>query len=252
MLRVLTGRLEDRQEAWTGLWALRVVVPDLGPVAPGQFVLAGGAAQPDRLLLEPMIPFGVDPAGLLELLPALPLTGHRVTERWMVGAEVRLVGPAGRSFQIDGRSRRVLAVGAGSGCGALLLLARTLIDRGVEMTFIGMDAAEVAPMPGILLPPEVEYLLATGGQQRLLQAIEEVLPWADQLVLALPRPLLEPVVGLLRRRLLRLRKGFAQALLAPGLLPCGVGACDLCTVPTRDGYRRLCRDGLVFDLLSLV
>ena len=104
--------------------------------------------------------------------------------------------------------------------------------------------------------PEVEYVLppdAEGyGDGALLGAVDELLPWADQLFLALPQALLPPLLDTLRRRLLRLRKGFAQALLLPGLLPCGVGACDLCTLPTRDGYRRLCRDGLVFELLSLV
>lgn len=251
-MRVVTGRLEDRQEQWPGVWGLRVAAPDLGAIAPGQYVLAGGAAQFDRLLLEPMIPSSFDPdTGVLDLLHASPATARRSRERWVVGQDVLLAGPGGRSFQIDGRSRRVLAVGEGSACAALLLLSRALVGRGLEMTFIGTGADGVAPMPGSLLPPEVEYQPATGGPDRLLHTIEEVLPWADQLVLALPQALLLPVIGLLRRRLLRLRKGFAQALLTPGLLPCGVGACDLCTIRTREGYRRLCRDGLVFDLLSL-
>ena len=253
-MRVLTGRLLDRQEQWPGVWGLRVSAPDLGAIAPGQYVLVGGHAQLDRLLCAPMIPSHLDPgAGLLDLLyTPRPGAAPRADERWLVDQDVLLVGPGGRSFQIDGRSRRVLAVGEGSACGALLLLARTLVERGLEMTFIGTGDGEAPPMPGALLPPEVEYLLAPEGPDRLLQLVEEVLPWADQLVLALPRASLHPILGLLRRRLLRLRKGFAQALLAPDSLPCGVGACDLCTVATRDGYRRLCRDGLVLDLLTLV
>ena len=59
----------------------------------------------------------------------------------------------------------------------------------------------------------------------LVTTLERILPWADQLFLALPDEYLPEILTLLRRRLLRLRKGFAQALIAPALLPCGVGAC---------------------------
>jgi dihydroorotate dehydrogenase electron transfer subunit len=35
-------------------------------------------------------------------------------------------------------------------------------------------------------------------------------------------------------------------------MPCGVGACDICPVETRQGQRHLCTDGPVFDLLELI
>ncbi len=111
-------------------------------------------------------------------------------------------------------------------------------------------------MPASILPPEVEYVLpvpdaAEGSSGALLRAVEGALTWADALYVALPEEMLPLLVNLMRRHLLRLRKGFAQALLLPPALPCGVGACDLCVIATRHGYRRQCRDGLVFDLLSL-
>jgi len=46
------------------------------------------------------------------------------------------------------------------------------------------------------------------------------------------------------------RPGFAQALLMP-LIPCGVGACRACAVPTHRGYRLACTEGPFFDLLEL-
>jgi Iron-sulfur cluster binding domain of dihydroorotate dehydrogenase B len=81
--------------------------------------------------------------------------------------------------------------------------------------------------------------------------IETLLLWADSLYLALDFESLPHILNALRRGLMRLRKGFAQAIVLPDLLPCGVGACDPCTIVTREGYRRVCRDGLVFDLLTL-
>jgi hypothetical protein len=45
--------------------------------------------------------------------------------------------------------------------------------------------------------------------------------------------------------------GFLFGLAAPALLPCGVGACFGCALPTAAGPRLACTDGPVFDLMAL-
>ncbi|MGH2345721.1 MAG: hypothetical protein ACRDG4_10880, partial [Chloroflexota bacterium] len=163
---------------------------------------------------------------------------------------LRLVGPGGRGFVVEGRTRRALLVGSGTGVGALLQLTTLLLGRGLDVTFVWAAEGKNGAMPAGALSPEVEYV--TPEPDHLLTNLEQLLPWADALYLALPTDLLPPVASLLRRRLPRLRKGFAQSLIPPPAMPCGVGACDLCTVRTSGGYRRACRDGLVFDLQALV
>jgi len=121
----------------------------------------------------------------------------------------------------------------------------------MDVTLVVPRIAERPVMPASALPPEVEYV--TPAADDLLETLSGLLEWADALYLATAADQLPAILTLLRRRLLRLRKGFAQVLLLPPpSMPCGIGACDLCIVRTSGGFRRACRDGLVFDLLSLV
>jgi dihydroorotate dehydrogenase electron transfer subunit len=163
---------------------------------------------------------------------------------------LRLRGPGGRPFVVEAKTRRALLVGQNEGLGPLLHLAAQLVRRSLDVTLVVPRTPESPFMPASALPPEVEYV--TPGEGDLLERLGGLLEWADALYLATASDQLPAILTLLRRRLLRMRKGFAQALLAPPLMPCGIGACDLCTVRTPSGYRRACRDGLVFDLLSLV
>jgi NAD(P)H-flavin reductase len=47
------------------------------------------------------------------------------------------------------------------------------------------------------------------------------------------------------------RRGVAGQLALESPMACGFGACYGCVVATRDGYRRVCVDGPVFDAALL-
>lgn len=256
-VRVLHGTVLDREQTWPPYQRLRFHIPDLGPIEPGQALLARPIADRDPRMPRVLLPAGQDRA--LQTVTCLveePRTPeHDLFSAWQSGHRIQVVGPVGRPFHVAGSTRRALLVGAGIGHGALVALAHALTQQGIEVTFVSWPAHDGATMPAAALPPEVEYVVtpeAPGAGDALPRQLDPLTSWADQLFVAVPTPLLTPLMNLLRRRLLRLRRGFAQALLTADLLPCGVGACDLCALHTRDGYRRLCRDGLVFDLLSLV
>jgi dihydroorotate dehydrogenase electron transfer subunit len=129
----------------------------------------------------------------------------------------------------------------------------------VEVTLLAGGATAAQLPSAALLHPAVEYHVATddgsvGQRGDVLGLVTPYLSWADQMVASLPRADYEPLLALVRRHTLRLRPGFAQALLGgeAGAVPCATGACDGCSVRTRDGYRRLCREGPSFDLRELV
>lgn len=247
-MRLVTASFRDRYAPWEAASVVRLDAPDLGPVAPGQFVLLGQSDRRRPVLPVPLLPMGQTVGETLDIL--FPEAGalSLLEDTVRLDRPLRLYGPAGRLFAIEGGTRRALLAGGGAGLGPLLFLAAMLIRRGLDVTFITARDEPGYP-PAAALPPEVEYVPTPGDQ--VLARIEELLPWADALYLALPPTALPAVVALLRRRLLRLRKGFAQALIPPLPLPCGVGACDLCVIRAAGGYRRACKDGLVFDLLAL-
>ena len=254
-MRFLSAVVREQLAPWPSVTALRLEAPGLGRVAPGQFLLLSDAARRLSVLPEIVLPWGQSDTFVEVVCSA---RGSPVsTPPWLgFPRPVYLLGPAGRAFTVEARTRRALLVGGGAGLGPMLFLSSQLLERGVEVTFVAARDADGPAMPASILPPEVEYILPVPDGTEdlsgaLLRAVEGTLTWADALYVALPEEVLPLLVNLMRRQLLRLRKGFAQALLLPPLLPCGVGACDLCIIATRHGYRRQCRDGLVFDLLSL-
>lgn len=255
-MRISTGTIVGREPIWADFHSVSLELPSIGEILPGQMVLARPSEGRDPILARALLPCTLLPGGrVIGVLCRADSSDAGDPLRWPRETTLNVLGPIGRPFTVDGRTRRALLVGAGSGVGPLLMLARTLVERDVEVSFVGQRETDGSSMPGTLLPPEAEYALAGDTRTRgdaLWPTVERLLPWADQLYLGVPESYLAEVLTLLRRRLLRLHRGFAQALIAPGLLPCGTGACDLCTVGTRDGYRRLCREGPVFDLLSLV
>jgi dihydroorotate dehydrogenase electron transfer subunit len=170
---------------------------------------------------------------------------------------LRILGPVGRPFTVDPRTRRALLVDGGSVQSPLLLLVHRLVELGVEVTYIAVTRDGEYPVPSSVFPPEIEYHIVeddkrSAAKPSLVESLDNFVPWADAMYVSVGQQQIHAIINVLRRRLMRLRKGFGQALVMPDLLACGVGACDLCTIATRDGYRRLCRDGLVFDMLSLI
>jgi dihydroorotate dehydrogenase electron transfer subunit len=253
-MRVLQGTFLERDTAWTAYARLRLLVPDLGAVAPGQALLAKQTGRRDPLLPALLLPAVQDlTAHAVECLAyGDVLDAGAPHAAWCPDEHLTVVGPVGRPFQLDARARRILLVGERHGVGALLALAHELARRGTETTFLSWPDARDARLPAVALPQEVEYVLTSSDEAAILRQVDALASWADQLFLAVAPQLLPQTISLLRRRLLRVRRGYAQALFAPQMLPCGVGACDLCAIRLREGYRRLCRDGLVVDLLSLL
>ena len=96
----------------------------------------------------------------------------------------------------------------------------------------------------------MEYRLATGdGRLGLPGSGSDLLPgaleWADQVCAAGSLTFYQTLWAAIQRQRLRAAPGFAQVWLG-GTIAGGVGACLSCTIETRKGSRRVCKDGPVF------
>lgn len=225
-------------------WAVRFEGPN--PPRPGCFVLAdlGGP------LREVFFPAAVTATGFEVFVPP----GHAV-QRLLPGAEVDLLGPFGRGFQL-GQVERLLLVAEAHTLPPLL----PLLEAAPMVTLV-LAAPTRALMPAAQrFPPAVELLLITqdgsAGYAGTLVACHhadspllEAVQWAD-CVCASCEPSFYPVLArFVRQQRLNPAPNFAQALVqAP--MPCGVGACEVCRVSTAHGEKRACTDGPVFDVLD--
>jgi dihydroorotate dehydrogenase electron transfer subunit len=277
--------IADQRDVTPRLCWLTLHAPDLARGAQaGQYLLVRCAEQGsyDPLLRRPLFIAAAEPAlGQIGLLYEPSERGLVWLSRGRAGDTLDVIGPLGRPFALEARTRNLLLVGSGPGLAALMLLARVGAARGTVTLIAGADDPERLPPP-FLLPGEVEYQTIVGAATELLAGqpsragLEEdkeprsqggrlklkrdsssqspslpvslpPIAWADQIFAALPSEQLLALRDSIVRVKYRWERGFACALLE-GPLVCGVGACGVCAVDMRRGTRLLCADGPVFDL----
>ena len=159
------------------------------------------------------------------------------------GERMWLTGPLGVGFGPG--VGRALIVGGGIGVAAVLMLWR---ERGGP-ALLGFRDAGHAPagelFGGAALATDDGSVGHHGRVTELLEAELEREPGAATVYACGPPPMLEAVRSICAAR------GVAGQLALESPMACGFGACYGCVVATRDGYRRVCVDGPVFDAAAL-
>jgi dihydroorotate dehydrogenase electron transfer subunit len=159
------------------------------------------------------------------------------------GDTIDMLGPLGRPFEVDPRSRHLLLVAGGLGMAGVRYLADEAIRDGREVTLLFGAASARDVYPTSLLPDEIEYVVATDdGSMGHRGFVTELVPdyegWADQAFACGPEPML--------RALAARRRAFLQVSMEQRM-GCAVGACLGCVVMTTSGTpQRVCREGPVF------
>jgi dihydroorotate dehydrogenase electron transfer subunit len=199
--------------------------------------------------------------------------GTETLARARPGDRIGMLGPLGRPFEVDARTRHVLLVAGGLGiAGVRALVDESLaVGRRVTLLFGAATAAEV--YPATLLPDEVEYVVATddgslGHDGFVTDLVPQYEAWADQAFACGPEPMLATLARLATGRDARLgvarlgrkrgggrpapsgspiarRKAWLQVSLEQRM-GCAVGACLGCVVWGTGGPVRVCREGPVF------
>jgi len=167
--------------------------------------------------------------------------------RSVPGDELDCIGPLGQGFPLPSAANNLLLLARRPGFGVaqeqnsvtfLLALIDQALASGKRVLLIheAPTAAQFFPPAG--LPPDVEVrLIPQGGSHGQAGAPLGVLPelaqWADQ-VYAVGHPeWYVDLIRVLRERRLRLDEGLAWGLIAPEVMPCGMGVCGGCAVETR-------------------
>jgi NAD(P)H-flavin reductase len=181
------------------------------------------------------------------LLEAVGPGTERLAEA-RLGEAMRLVGPLGGGFRVEGGA--ALLVGGGIGAAPILCLSDELPDAPVLLGFRNADFAEAAR----LFSREAALATDDGSVGRhalvtelLRERLDEAAadPSPPTVYACGPPAMLEAV-----RALCAERDVGAQLAMESGMA-CGFGACFGCVVPTKNGYVRLCVDGPVVEAAEL-
>ena len=281
-MRLAAAELVDSREILPGQWLQAYHAPDLANGSrAGQFVHVRTGDFSGMVLRRPFSINTADPVtGVITVHFRVIGRGTEWFTRLRPGDAVDLLGPLGRPFEVDPRSRHLLLIAGGLGMAGVRMLADEGIRDGRQVTLLFGAAGSREVYPSNLLPDEVEYVVATddgslGHPGFVTELVPEYEAWADQAFACGPQPMLAALAKLAEGRRGRLgvaslgrkrgagradpqgspaarRKAFLQVSMEQNM-GCAVGACLGCVVMSTTGTpQRVCREGPVFASEELV
>lgn len=249
-MQLVTAQVHANDEVMPATHLLTLEAPEIARAAvPGQFVHVRSGPYWDPLLRRPISLAGVD-GERIRLLVRRVGRGTELIAASRPGDDLDCLGPQGRGFTLDEADRRLMLVGGGYGVAPLAWLAERALERGHEVALLVGASTAAHVYPARLLPPNVEYHVATVdgslGQPGLVtELMPPLLDWADAVYACGPHAMLAAVARLAAERRLTRRSLPVQVALEQRM-GCAMGVCLGCVVRTKAGYQRVCRDGPVF------
>ena len=225
------------------------------PIAPGVFLLdlagdtsavkaPGQFAQlqiPRFYLRRPISICDWDESGMTLIYKAVG-QGTEALSRLETGAVLDIVNGLGNGYDVEACGAHPLVVGGGVGVPPLYALTKALLNAGKQPTVIlGFNKAEEIFLVDSFEDLGVEVLLATlDGSAGQKGFVTDVLPQNDgRYVFACgPLPMLKAVC---KKSACPTGQYSLEERMA-----CGFGACMGCTIQTKNGPKRVCKDGPVF------
>jgi dihydroorotate dehydrogenase electron transfer subunit len=275
-MRLVRTELVDSREILPGQWLQSFLAPELAAGArAGQFVHARTGDLSGLVLRRPFSINTADPAtGVITIHFRTIGRGTEWFTHLRPGDTVDMLGPLGRPFEVDPRSRHLLLIAGGLGMAGVRSLADEALRDGRQVAVLFGAASARDVYPSSLLPDEVEYVIATDdGSVGHHGFVTELVPayeaWADQAFACGPAPMLAALARLAVGRRERLgvaklgrkrgagrpeaigspaarRKAFLQVSMEQNM-GCAVGACLGCVILGTNGQpQRVCREGPVF------
>ena len=224
---------------------------------PGQFLMlkCGG----DSILRRPISIHGITPDGRVQLLYRVGVAAEGGTEGvgtvWMSklkkGDGIDVIGPLGNGFVVAPGSRSLLLVAGGIGIAPLGFLAQRAVSAGLGVVLLMGARSAAGILPQNMLPSKATCIFTTDdGSKGLKGAVTDILPRylerADQVFACGPPAMLEKMAAI---------PGIGSRPVQVSLevrMGCGAGACYGCSIRTRRGMKRVCREGPVFDIKDII
>ena len=232
---------------------------------PGQFVMLKVAS---GFSLTPFLrrPFGIHGirSGKIEILYEVVGKGTDILSQRKPGEVIDLLGPLGNSFDcrvLKNPNRQPILVAGGMGVAPLMLLAERLVAGnrraaiGKVRVLIGARAKEQLLCEKEFKKIGCDVKIATddgsaGFSGRVTALLEEALLAADCRLANIygcgPKPMLQELARICRK------KNIPAQVSLEAHMACGIGACLGCVVSTKNGYKRVCQDGPVFETENLI
>jgi len=266
---IAIGQVMENRSVAPGHFLLTIRLPlSFATPIPGQFVMIRDPDRDEPLLPRPISVYGFqreEGHAILNLLCRVAGRGTSLFSRMNRGGALTVLGPLGRGFTIDPDVRQLLLVAGGVGAAPLTFLLQegSLPEphsgKRQVTAYLGAGTAEL--LTGLnRFEGFCDLRTATDDGSRgyhgnVTECLALDLAGYDvksTLILACgPGAMIRSLALLLRDTRIRCQVSLEERM------ACGVGACLGCAVAIqegegRTGYRRVCKDGPVFDIGELL
>ena len=168
--------------------------------------------------------------------------GTEIMSRLPIGEKVDVLTGLGNGYDLEKSGEKPLLVGGGAGVPPLYLLCKKLIKRGVKPTVIlGFNKKEEVFYEEEFANAGAEVLLATAdgsaGQKGFVTDLIKDLSYTYCYACG-PLPMLKALNGVLTS---------GAEFSMEERMGCGFGVCMGCSIMTKNGAKRVCKEGPVFD-----
>jgi dihydroorotate dehydrogenase electron transfer subunit len=184
----------------------------------------------------------------IEILYKVKGIGTRMLSSLKNGDKLNLLGPCGHGFKI--KETPAILVGGGIGVAPIFALAE-ILKSSTTTCLIGAKTKKelllINEFQGLGLTLEVATDDGSCGRKGTVLDLLLSQNTASKTIYACgPIPMLSSIIKFAKEN-----KVSCQVLIEERM-GCGIGGCLCCALPTKEGYKRVCTDGPVFDVEKLL
>lgn len=244
-MRYFESEIVDNQKITADIFLLRV--KRNGAAAhPGQFYMLK-SWDTELTLMRPISVFKAEVEELWFMCRKVGLGTERLSQL-QPGTPIKLLGPCGNGYPCESIKGKVAVVGGGVGIPPLCETSKVLKTAGVKVdAFLGFKDASFAVEDFRPWCDNVHISTETGAEGHKGFVTDLFDPSQYDTVLTCgPEVMMRKVAAMCAE------SGVQCYCSVEHRMACGIGACLGCSIPTKNGMRRVCKDGPVFKAEELM
>ena len=262
------GEILKNEEIKRNYFLMQMALPgSFAEPLPGQFVMVRIAGLSQPFLGRPLSVYSFarrQSRATLELLYRVVGQGTAIMAGLIKGSQIEVHGPLGGSYELFPEKKNIVFIAGGIGVAPLSLFAQYLCKKvsfpSAKMTFyLGAQTANAVVGLDKISSLSCDVKVCTddgtlGKKSSVVHAFQKDIKKYDHADTAIyacgPRAMLKALAGILRG------SRFSCQVSLEERMACGTGACMGCAVGVKDetgefAYKRVCKDGPVFNLYDI-